>query len=115
MMESILLVLPGGKVSKPGVEKAPAKESKTAKAEGEAKVTDKVTGVRVPLPVGFAAPPDTKPRSEFEFMAAGIIDGGELVITKLEGLPVPNDSTKDDESEDEDFVKAIEEGLDNED
>lgn len=106
--------MPGGKVSKPGAEKAPAKESKTAKAEGEAKVTDKVTGVRVPLPVGFAAPPDTKPRSEFEFMAAGIIDGGELVITKLEGLPVPNDTPKDEKS-DEDFVKAIEEGLENED
>jgi len=116
MMESILLVLPSGKVSKPGPEKSEAKESKTAKAEGEAKVTDKVTGVRVPLPVGFAAPPDTKPRSEFEFMAAGIIDGGELVITKLEGLPVPNDTPKDDdESKDEDFVKAIEEGLENED
>ena len=52
-MESILLVLPGGKVSKPGPEKSEAKESKTAKAEGEAKVTDKVTGVRVPLPVGL--------------------------------------------------------------
>ena len=113
MMESILLVLPGGKGSKSGPGKSGAKESKTAKVEGEAKVTDKVTGVRVPLPVGFAAPPDTKPRSEFEFMATGIIDGGELVITKLEGLPVPNDTPKD-EKFDEDFVKTIEEGLKNE-
>lgn len=112
-MESILLVLPGGKVSKPDSKKESPKDTKTAKAEGEVKVTDKVTGVRVPLPVGFAAPPDVKPRSEFEFMAAGIIDGGELVITKLEGLPVPNDTSLESEEKDDDFVKAIEEGLEN--
>jgi hypothetical protein len=112
-MESILLVLPGGKVSKPDSKKESPKETKTAKAEGEVKTTDKVTGVRVPLPVGFAAPPDIKPRSEFEFMAAGIIDGGELVITKLEGLPVPNDTPGSEKKTDEEFVKIIEEGLEN--
>lgn len=113
-MESILLVLPGSKTQKLSAQKESPKDSKTAKAEGEVKSTEKVTGVRVPLPVGFAPPSDVKPRSEFEFMAAGIIDGGELVITKLEGLPVPNDSSKpEEEDDDEDFVKAIEEGLEN--
>jgi hypothetical protein len=111
-MESILLVLPSGKGK---VEtKAKAEDSKTAKAIGEPKSTDKVSGIRIPLPVGFSAPTSTKPRAEFDFVASGIIDGEELVVTKLEGLPVPNaevESQQDQEMEKLQFVDSIEKGF----
>jgi len=111
-MESILLVLPSGKGK---VEtKAKAVDSKTAKAIGEPKSTDKVSGIRIPLPVGFSAPTSTKPRAEFDFVASGIIDGEELVVTKLEGLPVPNaevESQQDQEMEKLQFVDSIEKGF----
>jgi len=111
-MESILLVLPSGKGK---VEpKARAEDSKTAKAAGEPKSTDKVSGIRIPLPVGFSAPTPTKPRAEFDFVASGIIDGEELVLTKLEGLPVPNaevESPDEHEKEKMEFVDSVEKGF----
>lgn len=111
-MESILLVLPSGKSKVE--DKAKADDSKTAKAAGEPKSTDKVSGVRIPLPVGFSAPTSVKPRAEFDFVASGIIDGEELVLTKLEGLPVPNaevESKDEHELEKMAFVDSVEKGF----
>ena len=107
-MESILLVLPSGKG------KVEAEDSKTAKAIGEPKSTDKVSGIRIPLPVGFAAPTSAKPRAEFDFVASGIIDGEELVVTKLEGLPVPNPGAEGEEDKEKEkmaFVDSVENGF----
>jgi hypothetical protein len=111
-MESILLVLPSGKGKVEA--KAKAEDSKTAKAIGEPKSTDKVSGIRIPLPVGFAAPTSAKPRAEFDFVASGIIDGEELVITKLEGLPVPNPGAEGEEDKEKEkmaFVDSVEKGF----
>jgi hypothetical protein len=111
-MESILLVLPSGKGK--FETNAKAVDSKTAKAAGDTKSTDKVSGIRIPLPVGFSAPTSTKPRAEFDFVASGIIDGEELVVTKLEGLPVPNaevESEQEQEMEKLQFVDSIEKGF----
>lgn len=111
-MESILLVLPSNKAKVEA--KAKAEDSKTAKAAGEPKSTDKVSGVRIPLPVGFSAPTPVKPRAEFDFVASGIIDGEELVLTKLEGLPVPNaevESKDEHEMEKMEFVDSVEKGF----
>ena len=47
-------------------------------------------------------------------MASGIIDGEELVVTKLEGLPVPNaavESEEDKEREKMAFVDSVEKGF----
>jgi len=113
-MESILLVLPSGKGKVETKAKAKAVDSKTAKAAGDTKSTDKVSGIRIPLPVGFSAPTSTKPRAEFDFVASGIIDGEELVVTKLEGLPVPNaevESEQEQEMEKLQFVDSIEKGF----
>jgi hypothetical protein len=113
-MESILLVLPSGKGKVEAKAKAKAEDSKTAKAIGEPKSTDKVSGIRIPLPVGFAAPTSAKPRAEFDFVASGIIDGEELVVTKLEGLPVPNaevESPDEHEKEKMEFVDSVEKGF----
>jgi len=111
-MESIVLVLPSGKGKNEA--KAKAEDSKTAKAAGEPNSTDKVSGIRIPLPVGFSAPTSTKPRAEFDFVASGIIDGEELVLTKLEGLPVPNaevESIDEHEMENMEFVDSVEKGF----
>lgn len=113
-MESILLVLPSGKGKVEAKAKAKAEDSKTAKAAGEPKSTDKVSGIRIPLPIGFSAPNSVKPRAEFDFVGSGIIDGEELVVTKLEGLPVPNpgaESEEDKEREKMAFVDSVEKGF----
>lgn len=76
------------------------------------------TGIDIPVPQGFEAPEDSEEGRSFDVLATVSYEGGKLILTAIDGLPVSAESKTEEPDaeepemeEDADFMAAVERGL----